>query len=103
MHYSDISEGLRPSEAIPPVIDMPTIAHRVFVRIANSNAPMAGRRPSVKKKFQCTPYSVTCSYHDRSRQLVLNRASDLRGNPTPSPLIPGERPAEELAQLSAEL
>lgn len=38
-------------------------------RIGQSKLPNTGRRPRVKKKFQWTPYSVTCSYESGSAQL----------------------------------
>lgn len=36
--------------------------------------PNGGRRPMVKKKFQWTPYSVTCSFE--SRKVWVSRDSD---------------------------
>jgi hypothetical protein len=35
-------------------------------RSLTANAPKNGIKPSVKKKFQCTPYSVTCSYENEN-------------------------------------
>jgi len=31
--------------------------------------PITGRKPRVKKKFQCTPYSVTCSFSSAMEKL----------------------------------
>lgn len=47
-------------------------------RIGQSKLPNTGRRPRVKKKFQWTPYSVTCSCETKSAHLSSNCLAEER-------------------------